>query len=83
MATITVPATAVMTFDEYQDYLHCSGFRWHRSDYPVISPDTAQVALTALDEKIATSGVYGDTLTDCIQARDELQAAICHAQDVS
>jgi hypothetical protein len=76
-------ADQVMTFDECVEYFHRSGFRWHRSDYPVISLDTANLLLGLVDEKIATSGVCGDTLTDCIQARDELQAAIRHAQDVS
>jgi hypothetical protein len=80
---LTRAATDLLTWDEHDDRMHRSGFRWNRSDYPVISPQAAQVALSALDEKIATSGVYGDTLTDCIQARDELQSAICHAQDVS
>ena len=73
----------VMTFDECVDYFHRSGFRWHRVDYPVVSMETAQAALTALDEKITTSGVYGATLTDCIAARDELQAAICKAVEAT
>lgn len=81
--TMLLAATTTMTFDEWQDYFKQSGFRWHRTDYPVVSPETAQLALTALDEKIAGSGVYGETLTECIAARDELQTAICHAQDVS
>ena len=72
-----------MTFQEHVDYMRASGFRWNRTDYSVISPETAQVALSALDEKIMASGVYGDTLTDCIVARDELQTAICRAQDES
>jgi hypothetical protein len=76
-------ATAMLTFDEWQDYFKRSGFRWHRSDYPVISLDTANLLLGLVEETVATAGVCGDTLTDCIQARDELQAAICHAQDVS
>lgn len=76
-------ADQVMTFDECVEYFHRSGFRWHRSDYPVISMDTANLLLGLVDEKITTSGVYGDTLTELIAARDELQAAICHAQDVS
>ena len=79
----TALSEQVMTFDECQDYMRRSGFRFHRTDYPVISPETALLALTALDEKIAASGVYGDTLTDCIAARDELQTAICAATEAA
>jgi hypothetical protein len=81
--TATLAATDLLTWDEHVDRMRRSGFRWHRSDYPVISLDTANLLLGLVEEKVATSGVYGDTLTDCIQARDELQAAIRHAQDVS
>ena len=80
---VTPVATRTYTWDEHIAAMREAGFRWHRDDYPVISPETAQLALTALDEKIATSGVFGDTLTDCIQARDELQAAICKAVEAS
>ena len=81
--TLVLNKAAAMTFDEFMECVINSGFRFHRSDYPVISPATAQLALTALDEKITTSGVYGDTLTDCIAARDELQTAICKATESS
>ena len=79
----TINRAAAMTFDEFTEVMVNSGFRWHRSDFPVISPATAQLALTALDEKIAGSGVYGETLAECIAARDELQAAICKAVEAS
>jgi hypothetical protein len=80
---LTLAATDLLTWDEHVDRMHRSGFRWNRSDYPVISLDTANLLLGLVEETVATAGVCGDTLTDCIQARDELQAAICHAQDVS
>jgi len=81
--TLLLAATDTMTFQEHVEYMHRSGFRWDRTDRPVISLDTALLALTTLDEKITASGVYGETLTDCIQARDELQAAICKATEGS
>jgi hypothetical protein len=77
---LAIPA---LEWQAFVDYAHQMGLRFIKSDDINASQEVAQVALTALDEKIATSGVFGDTLTDCIQARDELQAAICHAQDVS
>lgn len=74
-------ATDVMTWDEHMARMRSAGFRWHRTDAVVISQDAAQVAINSLDEHIATAGVSGDTLTDAIQARDELQAAICRATE--
>jgi hypothetical protein len=79
MTAAMLSATDTMTFDEHIARLHESGFKWHRSDAVVISQDAAQHAVNALDEHIATSGVFGETLTDAIQARDELQTAICKA----
>lgn len=80
---VTAISQEVMTFDECQDYMHRSGFKWHLADHPVLSMATAQLALTALDEKIAASGVYGAPLTEYIAARDELQTAICKATEAS
>jgi hypothetical protein len=83
MMTTATLATETMTWDEHVAYMHQSGFKWQRSDAVVITQDAALLAVDALDERIQAHMPYGDTLTDAIQARDEIQSAICRAVEAS
>ena len=76
-------ATETMMWDEHVAVMRQSGFRWVEVDDVVIGQDAALLAVAALDERIQAHLPYGDTLTDAIQARDEIQAAICRAVEAS
>lgn len=79
----TLHATETMTWDEHVAVMRQSGFRWVECDDVVIGQEAAQMAVDALDERIQAHVPYGDTLTDCIQARDEIQAAMQRAVEAS
>lgn len=68
----------LMTRTQFEAEYRARGFRWHRSDYVVISPDSATVLLAVLDERLATVSVGAyDTehVVALVSARDELEAA--------
>jgi hypothetical protein len=69
----TIPAVEMQ---EYVNEMRRRGLRFVRDDDVTIRPDVALLALEAMDARIAGCVLSGETLTELIAARDELQRAV-------
>jgi hypothetical protein len=76
----TIPAVEMQ---EYVNEMRRRGLKFVRDDDVTIRPDVALLALEALDARIAGSMLYGETLTELIAARDDLQRAVHAAVEAS
>ena len=84
--TLTINRAAAMTFDEFMEVVINSGFHFHRTDWPVISPATAQILLNLADDRLSTISVGEYDMPfvqELVNARDELQAASRKATEAS
>jgi hypothetical protein len=69
----TIPAVEMQ---EYVNEMRRRGLKFVRDDDVTIRPDVALLALEAMDARIASGELSGETLTESIAARDELQRAV-------
>jgi hypothetical protein len=80
---VTAKNETLRTFEEHMVYVRSRGFHWVDVSDVTVGQGVALIALNALEEKLAATSLYGESLAELHEARDILAGAICRAVEAT